>query len=206
MSEPAEEKQEGTAQRAPGLAGSPAALVSLILGLPVVGMVLFGAGFLMGHRWLVRQYPEPQRASLVNQSISPGPANGGKEIAAGMMPAPPSSPPSPVPSTARHFASEVEGWKVIKGSSEPQDFADFLAAYPASRFAVAAGIRLRQLRRRQASPSPAGVSNESSPPRHSKDRHGVRSLTCARRPTQDTIDKGSHLEESYGAHRHQGDC
>jgi hypothetical protein len=50
------------------------------------------------------------------------------------------------------FAPEVEGWRVIQNSQNPEDVADFIAAFPTSRFAAAARARLHQL---QSRPSPA---------------------------------------------------
>jgi hypothetical protein len=51
------------------------------------------------------------------------------------------------------FEPDVEGWQVIKDSQNPEDMADFLAAFPTSRFAAAARARLRQLQRQPASSS-----------------------------------------------------
>jgi len=58
-------------------------------------------------------------------------------------PAPPANTDKP-----KSTIDEEEAlWKVIETSSNPADFDEYLATYPQGRFAVAARVRLRQLRR-----------------------------------------------------------
>jgi Caspase domain len=71
------------------------------------------------------------------------------------LPPPPSSSGKPgVP--ARTIDEEEVLWKVIENSTNPADFEEYLSAFPAGRFGVAARVKLRQLRREE-SPRSAAV-------------------------------------------------
>jgi uncharacterized caspase-like protein len=72
------------------------------------------------------------------------------------LPTPPSSPAKPG-GPARTIDEEEALWKVIESSTNPVDFEEYLAAFPAGRFVVAARVKLRQLRREEASRSSAVV-------------------------------------------------
>jgi Caspase domain len=72
------------------------------------------------------------------------------------LPTPPSSP-AKLGGPARTIDEEEALWKVIESSTNPVDFEEYLAAFPAGRFVVAARVKLRQLRREEAPRSSAVV-------------------------------------------------
>jgi peptidoglycan hydrolase-like protein with peptidoglycan-binding domain len=63
------------------------------------------------------------------------------------------TPPLPSDLWPARFEPDVEGWQVVKDSQNPEDMADFLAAFPTSRFTAEVRTRLRQLQREPASSS-----------------------------------------------------
>ncbi len=68
--------------------------------------------------------------------------------------------PSVVPQTAAPQAASrldawAEAWALVKDSKNPEDFDNFIRAFPLSELARAAEIRASQLRRGTAAPSPA---------------------------------------------------
>jgi hypothetical protein len=71
------------------------------------------------------------------------------------LPPPPSSSGKPG-GPARTIDEEEVLWKVIENSTNPADFEEYLSAFPAGRFGVAARVKLRQLRREE-SPRSAAV-------------------------------------------------
>jgi peptidoglycan hydrolase-like protein with peptidoglycan-binding domain len=112
-------------------------LISLFLGLPIVSIAIFGTGLWLGHTWHSPAKPlgTPPSADRVPAAHLP-------VVAAFQQPA--------------RFEPDVEGWQVIKDSQDPEDMADFLAAFPTSRFAAEARTRLRQLQRE---PAPSSVTS-----------------------------------------------
>ena len=58
---------------------------------------------------------------------------------------------------ARTIDEEEMLWKVIENSTNPMDFEEYLSAFPAGRFGVAARIKLRQLHREESPRSAAVV-------------------------------------------------
>ncbi|MDP7631283.1 MAG: DUF1566 domain-containing protein, partial [SAR324 cluster bacterium] len=59
--------------------------------------------------------------------------------------------PTPAPSSAASkFLPDEELWEDVKGSENPEDFEDFLAAFPESKLAPVARIKLKRLKRKQA--------------------------------------------------------
>lgn len=60
------------------------------------------------------------------------------------------------------FEPDAEGWRVIKGSQSLEDFDDFMAAFPTSRFVAAARARRRHLQSQPSMSSP----NDPSEPAH----------------------------------------
>jgi di/tricarboxylate transporter len=72
-------------------------------------------------------------------------------------PAPASNPPATSlgSSTPSGSEPETEAWAIVKDATDPQALADFLVAYPETRFAFTARMRLRQLQRQhQTAPPP----------------------------------------------------
>jgi hypothetical protein len=72
---------------------------------------------------------------------------------------------------------EAEAWAFVRDSIDPQDVTDFLAAYPASRFAVTARLRLRQLQRQTA----------VSPEAPGETIHALATGTPKQAPTSDAL-------------------
>jgi anion transporter len=72
---------------------------------------------------------------------------------------------TPAPPASLGPDPETEVWAFVRDSANPLDFTDFLETYPTSRFAVAARIRWRQLRRQHHTPLPPVAPEEPSPPR-----------------------------------------
>jgi tetratricopeptide (TPR) repeat protein/uncharacterized caspase-like protein len=74
---------------------------------------------------------------------------------------------SPRAPTASGPDPEAEMWELVKNSSHPDDLTAFLKAYPNSRFAPAARLRLHQLQRQHGAPAapeaPAGPSPSVAP-------------------------------------------
>ena len=59
--------------------------------------------------------------------------------------------PTPLPSSAAsQFLADEELWKELKDSDSPEDFEDFLAAFPESKLAPVARIKLKRIKRKQA--------------------------------------------------------
>ncbi|MDP7499802.1 MAG: caspase domain-containing protein, partial [SAR324 cluster bacterium] len=59
--------------------------------------------------------------------------------------------PTPLPSSAAsQFLADEELWKELKDSDSPVDFEDFLAAFPESKLAPVARIKLKRIKRKQA--------------------------------------------------------
>lgn len=156
-----------TLQSTPTEAGHCTLPISLVLGLPIVGIVIFGIGLWLGYWWRSPVYPVPagqQDTSLttVLQQQVPAPHltsatnrhRARTPLEPGAFPEQPSSLNSPVFATAPGGLStpphhteqskevslepDAEGWRVIKDSTNPEDFAAFLAAFPESRYAEAA--------------------------------------------------------------------
>ena len=58
--------------------------------------------------------------------------------------------PTPAPSSAAsQFLADEELWKELKDSDSPEDFEDFLAAFPESKLAPVARIKLKRIKRKQ---------------------------------------------------------
>ena len=58
--------------------------------------------------------------------------------------------PTPAPSSAASkFLPDEELWEELKDSDNPEDFEDFLAAFPESKLAPVARIKLKRLKRKQ---------------------------------------------------------
>jgi hypothetical protein len=74
------------------------------------------------------------------------------------------------PATPMGPDPETEAWAIIRDTTDPRDCTDFLAAYPASRFAVAARLRLRQLRWQQPAASPPATPETQHPPKVGQQR------------------------------------
>ena len=55
----------------------------------------------------------------------------------------------PVVSATSQFLPDEELWKELKNSKNPEDFEDFLAAFPGSKLAPVARIKLKRLKRKQ---------------------------------------------------------
>jgi hypothetical protein len=72
------------------------------------------------------------------------------------LPTPQPAPAKPAGPT-RTIDEEEVLWKVIENSTNPADFEEYLSAFPAGRFGVAARVKLRQLRREESPRSAAVV-------------------------------------------------
>jgi hypothetical protein len=168
--------QQGTAATSYGflgLTGRPIILIGVLLGLPVLGVVIFSAGLLLSQRWPGPVLPAFQHrldASTAangntrpDRHVSVQQAHQGQMTGAALPPVWRPSSSAPNPSSSVHFAPDSEGWNVIRNSTEPQDFTDFLTAFPTSRFADAARGRLRQLRRLSAPKSADALSPTAHP-------------------------------------------
>jgi hypothetical protein len=75
----------------------------------------------------------------------------------------PSATTASAPPTFLGPDPEAEAWAFVRDTTNPQDFTDFLAAYPEGRFSVAARLRLGQLQRQYQTVPPPPAPKETIP-------------------------------------------